>query len=333
MIKVAINGFGRIGRLALREILTGTDFDIVAINGTSSPEDCAYLFKYDSTFRTFHPEMISYDENNLIINNSKYIKIFQEMDASNLPWKELDIDLVLECSGHYTKYDDALKHINAGAKKVLISAPGKGDMKTIVYGVNDGVVDGNEQIVSAASCTTNCLAPVLNVINKKFGIKEGMMSTIHAYTNDQNTLDGNHNKGITSRRGRGCFQNIIPTSTGAAGAIGKVIPELKGKLIGCAYRVPVSDGSMIDLTLELDKNVTIEQINQAFIDAQSSVLKVTNDPVVSSDVVGNKCGALVDLSLTNVLGSNGRLVKIVAWYDNEMGYTSQMMKTAKVLFR
>ena len=229
MIKVAINGFGRIGRLALREILTGTDFDIIAINGTSSPEDCAYLFKYDSTFRTFHPEMISYDENNLIINNSKYIKIFQEMDASNLPWKELDIDLVLECSGHYTKYDDALKHINAGAKKVLISAPGKGDMKTIVYGVNDGVVDGNEQIVSAASCTTNCLAPVLNVINKKFGIKEGMMSTIHAYTNDQNTLDGNHNKGITSRRGRGCFQNIIPTSTGAAGAIGKVIPELKGK--------------------------------------------------------------------------------------------------------
>jgi glyceraldehyde 3-phosphate dehydrogenase len=308
-------------------------YEVVAINDLTSPKMLAHLLKYDSAQGRYEKaDTVSAGEDSITVDG-KEIKIYAKADANELPWGEIGVDVVLECTGFYTSKEKSMAHINAGAKKVLISAPGKGDMKTIVYGVNDDVVDGNEQIVSAASCTTNCLAPVLNVINKKFGIKEGMMSTIHAYTNDQNTLDGNHNKGITSRRGRGCFQNIIPTSTGAAGAIGKVIPELKGKLIGCAYRVPVSDGSMIDLTLELDKNVTIEQINQSFIDAQSSVLKVTNDPVVSSDVVGNKCGALVDLSLTNVLGSNGRLVKIVAWYDNEMGYTSQMMKTAKVLFR
>ena len=334
MIKVAINGFGRIGRLAFRQMITGTDFDVVAINDLTSAEDLAYYLKYDTNHRRFHEDKISSVDNCLVINNAKKIPVYAEKDPSNLPWKDLDVDLVLECTGLFTKYEDAMKHIFAGAKKVLISAPGKGDMKTIVYGVNDSILDGQEQIVSAASCTTNCLAPVLNVLDKEFGIVKGYMSTIHAYTNDQATLDIAHKKGFASRRGRACAMNIIPASTGAASAIGKVLPSLAGKLNGVAYRVPVSDGSMIDLVLELNKNATVQEINQALERNANDTLKVTNDPIVSSDVIGMKCGAVVDLGLTTVLDVDGKeLVKVVAWYDNEMGYTTQMMKTAKRMFQ
>lgn len=334
MVRVAINGFGRIGRLAFRQMITGTDFDVVAINDLTSAEDLAYYLKYDTNHRRFHEDKISSVDNYLVINNVKKIPVYAQKDPSNLPWKELNVDLVLECTGLFTKYDDAMKHIEAGAKKVLISAPGKGEMKTIVYGVNDEILDGSEQIVSAASCTTNCLAPVLAILDKSFGVNRGYMSTIHAYTNDQVTLDVAHKKGYASRRGRACAMNIIPASTGAASAIGKVLPNLEGKLNGVAYRVPVSDGSMIDLVLELSKNVTVEDINLAFEQNANETLKVTNDPVVSSDVIGMKCGAVVDLRLTTVLDVAGKqLVKVVAWYDNEMGYTTQMMKTAKRMFQ
>ncbi len=333
MIKVAINGFGRIGRLAFREMITGTDFDVVAINDLTQADDLAYLLKYDTTHRSFHKEAITSVDNYIVINNEKKIPVFFEKDPSSLPWASLGVDLVLECTGLFTKYEDAYKHIEAGAKKVLISAPGKGEMKTIVYGVNDSILDGSEVIVSAASCTTNCLAPVLNVLDQNFGIVKGYMSTIHAYTNDQATLDIAHKKGYRSRRGRACAANIIPSTTGAATAIGKVLPNLEGRLSGGAYRVPVTDGSMIDLVLELKDKVSVEQLNQVFIANQSESLSVTDDPVVSSDVIGQRVGALVDLSLTSVLECDGgQLVKVVAWYDNEMGYTAQMMRTAKKMF-
>ena len=333
MIRVAINGFGRIGRLAFREMITGVNFDVVAINDLSSAEELAYLLKYDTNHRRFYEDLIGNVDNNLVINNQKYIPVFNETDPENLPWESLAVDLVLECTGHFTSLEGAQKHIKAGAKKVLISAPGKGDMKTIVYGVNDNILDGSETIVSAASCTTNCLAPVLKVIDDNFGIKMGFMSTIHAYTNDQVTLDVAHKKGIKERRGRACAQNIVPTSTGAAKAIDKVLPALKDKLSGVAYRVPVSDGSMIDLTLYLEKSVTKELINDTLRNNESICLKTTKDPIVSSDVIGMKIASLVDESLTQVIKAEDQeLVKIVSWYDNEMGYTHQMMNTAYALF-
>ena len=334
MIRVAINGFGRIGRLAFREMITGVNFDVVAINDLSSAEELAYLLKYDTNHRRFYEDLIGNVDNNLVINNQKYIPVFNETDPENLPWESLDVDLVLECTGHFTSLEGAQKHIKAGAKKVLISAPGKGDMKTIVYGVNDNILDGSETIISAASCTTNCLAPVLKVIDDNFGIKMGFMSTIHAYTNDQVTLDVAHKKGIKERRGRACAQNIVPTSTGAAKAIDKVLPNLKDKLSGVAYRVPVSDGSMIDLTLYLEKSVTKELINDTLRNNESVCLKTTKDPIVSSDVIGMKVASLVDESLTQVIKTEDQeLVKIVSWYDNEMGYTHQMMNTAYALFK
>ena len=334
MIRVAINGFGRIGRLAFREMITGVNFDVVAINDLSSAEELAYLLKYDTNHRRFYEDLIGNVDNNLVINNQKYIPVFNETDPENLPWESLDVDLVLECTGHFTSLEGAQKHIKAGAKKVIISAPGKGDMKTIVYGVNDNILDGSETIISAASCTTNCLAPVLKVIDDNFGIKMGFMSTIHAYTNDQVTLDVAHKKGIKERRGRACAQNIVPTSTGAAKAIDKVLPALKDKLNGVAYRVPVSDGSMIDLTLCLEKNVTKELINDTLRNNKSICLKTTKDPIVSSDVIGMKIASLVDESLTQVIKTEDQeLVKIVSWYDNEMGYTHQMMNTAYALFK
>lgn len=333
MIRVAINGFGRIGRLAFREMITGVNFDVVAINDLSSAEELAYLLKYDTNHRRFYENLIGNVDNNIVINNQKYIPVFNETDPENLPWESLDVDLVLECTGHFTSLEGAQKHIKAGAKKVLISAPGKGDMKTIVYGVNDNILDGSETIISAASCTTNCLAPVLKVIDDNFGIKMGFMSTIHAYTNDQVTLDVAHKKGIKERRGRACAQNIVPTSTGAAKAIDKVLPNLKDKLSGVAYRVPVSDGSMIDLTLYLEKSVTKELINDTLRNNESVCLKTTKDPIVSSDVIGMKVASLVDESLTQVIKTEDQeLVKIVSWYDNEMGYTHQMMNTAYALF-
>ncbi len=332
MIKVAINGFGRIGRLAFREMITGNDFDCVAINDLTNAEDLAYLLKYDTNHRSFHEDKISYEGDEIIINDRKRIKVFSEKDPENLPWGDLKVDVVLECTGAFTDLEGAQKHIKAGAKKVIISAPGKGEMKTIVYNVNDNTLDGTEEIISAASCTTNCLAPVLNVLEKEFGIERGFMTTVHAYTNDQATLDIPHKKGILSRRGRACAANIVPTSTGAASAIGKVIPALEGKMDGNALRVPVPDGSVVDVTLELKRTVSEEEINEAFETNQSETIKFTMDPVVSSDVIGKKIGALVDGLSTKVLSCNGKqLVKVIAWYDNEMGYTAQMMRTAKRL--
>lgn len=334
MIRVAINGFGRIGRVAFREMITSRDFDIVAINSTKEAEELAYLLKYDTVHRSFHENEIIGKDNEIIVADKKHIKVFTEKEPENLPWKELNIDLVLECTGLFTKEEDARKHIIAGAKKVLISAPGKGNMKTIVYNVNDNILDGSEEIVSASSCTTNCLAPVLKVLNDNFGIVKGFMTTVHAYTSDQNSLDGTHKKGIVSRRGRAAAENIVPTSTGAASSIGLVIPELEGKLDGMALRVPVYDGSIIDVTVELEKNPTIEDINNTFLNNQNDTLKITNDPIVSSDIIGKRCGALVDGLLTNIVEvDNKKLYKVVAWYDNELGYTVQMLKTAKCMFK
>lgn len=333
MIKVAINGFGRIGRLAFRQIVTQTDFDIVAINDLTSAEDLAYLVKYDTVHRSFHEDEITYEGDSIVVAGTKRIKVFSETDPVNLPWGELGVDLVLECTGKFTKYEDAKKHLDAGAKKVLISAPGKGEMKTIVYNVNHNDLTSEDTIVSAASCTTNCLAPVLKVINDNIGIKKGFMTTVHAYTNDQATLDIAHKKGIKARRGRACAQNIVPASTGAAKAIGLVIPDLLNKMDGNAFRVPVADGSVIDVTLELKKNTTVEEINNLFKDNQDETLKYTEDPIVSSDIIGKKYGALVDGLSTSIVEADGtQLVKIVAWYDNEYGYTAQMLRTAKKMF-
>lgn len=333
MIKVAINGFGRIGRLAFRQIVTGTDFDIVAINDLTNAEDLAYLVKYDTVHGSFHENEIDFEGNEIVIAGKKRIKVYSESDPTNLPWGELGVDLVLECTGKFTSLEDASKHISAGAKKVLISAPAKGDVKTIVYGVNDNKLTKEDVVVSGASCTTNCLAPVLNIINKNIGIKKGFMTTVHAYTNDQATLDIAHKKGIKARRGRACAQNIVPASTGAAKAIGLVIPELLNKLDGNALRVPVADGSIIDVTLELNKNTSVDEINGLFKNNQSEVLKFTMDPIVSSDVIGKKYGAVVDGLSTAVVESEGtQLFKVVAWYDNEYGYTAQMLRTAKKMF-
>ena len=334
MIKVAINGFGRIGRLAFRQIVTQTDFDIVAINDLTSAEDLAYLVKYDTVHGSFHEDEIKAEGNEIVVAGVKRIKVFSETDPANLPWGELGVDLVLECTGKFTARDDAMKHITAGAKKVLISAPGKGEMKTVVYNVNDNILTSDDVIVSAASCTTNCLAPVLNIIHKNIGVKKGFMTTVHAYTNDQATLDIAHKKGIKSRRGRACAQNIVPYSTGAAKAIGLVIPELLGKLDGNALRVPTADGSVVDLTLELSRNTSVEEINKLFMDNQNETIKFTIDPIVSSDCVGKKFGAIVDGLSTSIVEADGsQLVKIIAWYDNEYGYTAQMLRTAKKMFQ
>ncbi len=334
MIKVAINGFGRIGRLAFRQIVTQTDFDIVAINDLTNAEDLAYLVKYDTVHGSFHEDEIKAEGNEIVVAGVKRIKVYSETDPANLPWGELGVDLVLECTGKFTQKEDAMKHITAGAKKVLISAPGKGDMKTIVYNVNDNILTNDDIIVSAASCTTNCLAPVLNILQKNIGIKKGFMTTVHAYTNDQATLDIAHKKGIKSRRGRACAQNIVPSSTGAAKAIGLVIPELLGKLDGNALRVPTADGSVVDLTLELSRNTSVEEINKLFSENQNETIKFTMDPIVSSDCLGKKVGAIVDGLSTSIVEAEGsQLVKVLAWYDNEYGYTAQMLRTAKKMFQ
>lgn len=328
-MKVAINGFGRIGRLVFRIMNESDEFDVVAINDLSDAKQLAHLLKYDSSQGSYRKEEISYKDNYLLVGG-KHILVFSEADPVNLPWDRLDIDMVFECSGHFTKEEDANKHILAGAKKVIISAPAKGNVKTIVYGVNEEILTGDEKIISAASCTTNCLAPVLKVVNDNFGIKRGYMTTIHAYTNDQVMLDVSHKKGIEARRGRAGAVNIVPSSTGAAKAIGLVIPELDGRLKGSAMRVPVSDGSVVDLVLELERNVTIPTLNNAFINAKSDVLEATYEPIVSSDVIGDTHGGVVDLLLTDILEVDDRqFVKIVAWYDNEMGYSSQMVRCAK----
>lgn len=330
-MKIAINGFGRIGRLVFRIMNDNPNFEVVAINDLTDAEQLAYLLKYDTAHRNYHLNDISFEGDYLIFKDKK-IRVFSETDPENLPWGELGVDEVFECTGHFTSKEGANKHIIAGAKKVIISAPAKGDLKTIVYNVNHNILSSEDTIISAASCTTNCLAPVLNVIEKNIGIEKGYMTTVHSYTNDQATLDIAHKKGAYSRRGRACAANIIPTSTGAATAIGRVIPSLDGRFSGSALRVPTITGSMIDLTLELKQNITKEQLNELFKNNQNETIKVTNDPIVSSDIIGSYLGALVDLDLTEVLEVDGKqLVKIVAWYDNEMGYSAQMVRTALYL--
>lgn len=326
MKKIAINGFGRIGRLVFRIIEELENLEVVAVNDLSTPEELAYLLKYDTNHGRYNKK-ITFDENNIYVNN-RQIKVYKEMEPNKLPWKKLDIDVVLECTGKFTSLEGAKEHINAGAKKVLISAPGKGEMKTVVYNVNHEILTDKDIIVSAASCTTNCLAPVLKVLNDKFKVIRGNMTTIHAYTNDQATLDVSHKKGILERRGRACAMNMIPTSTGAAKAIGKVLPELDGKLLGSAIRVPVADGSLIDLVVELGRKTTKEEINRAFAQNVSETLQYTEDPIVSSDIISSTCGATVDANLTNIIEvDNKQLVHVVAWYDNEMGYSYQMVRT------
>ena len=331
MVKVAINGFGRIGRLVFRLMDSDPEFEIVAINDLTDAEQLAYLLKYDTNHRNYRVDEISFEGDKLVVGD-KRIPVFAEKDPAFLPWKAMDVDIVFECTGAFTSLEKAMAHINAGAKKVIISAPAKGELKTIVYNVNHETLDGSEQVISAASCTTNCLAPVLNVIDKVFGVEKGYMTTVHAYTNDQATLDVPHKKGIKARRGRACAANIVPASTGAASAIGNVLPNLKGKLDGAAMRVPVPTGSVVDLTLELKRNTTKEEINDALKVNANETLKFTMDPIVSSDVIGLGYGAIVDGLSTNVLEVDGRqLVKVVAWYDNEMGYSTQMVRTAKYL--
>lgn len=328
-IKVAINGFGRIGRLVFRIMQEDPSFDVVAINDLTDAAQLAYLLKYDTSHRRYRTDEITNDDENIIINKDK-IRIYAEPDPSNLPWKDLGIDVVFECTGFFTSKEKAMAHIDAGAKKVIISAPAKGDLKTIVYNVNHETLTGEEKVISAASCTTNCLAPVMKLICDNYGVEKGFMTTVHAYTNDQATLDVAHKKGHMARRGRAAAANIVPSSTGAASAIGLVIPELNGKLDGTAMRVPVTTGSVVDLTLELKRKVTIEEINELFKNNENETIKYTEDPIVSSDIIGMRCGALVDGLLTNIVEVDGKqLVKIVAWYDNEMSYSAQMVRTAK----
>ena len=325
MVRVAINGFGRIGRLAAREIQNYEDMEVVAVNDLTDDDFLAHLFKYDSTQGRFDGN-IEVLENSFKINGHE-VKSFTEKDPANLPWGDLNIDIVLECTGFFTDEKDARKHLDAGAKKVLISAPGKGNMKTIVYGVNENTLDGTEEIVSAASCTTNCLAPVVKVLNDEFGIKQGLMTTIHAYTGDQNTLDAPHAKG-DYRRARAAAENIVPNSTGAAKAIGLVLPELKGKLDGGAQRVPVATGSLTEVTVTLDKNVSAEDVNNAMKNAANPSFGYNEDEIVSTDIIGIKEGSLFDATQTRVLEVDGKqLVRAVAWYDNEMSYTAQLVRT------
>lgn len=331
MIKVAINGFGRIGRLVFRLMEESNDFEVVAINDLTDAEQLAYLLKYDTNHRNYRTSEISNEEDAILVGGRR-IQVYAETDPANLPWKDLDIDVVMECTGRFTDKEKASIHIGAGAKKVVISAPAKGDIKTIVYNVNEDILTGEEEVISAASCTTNCLAPVLNVLHNEFGIEKGYMTTVHAYTNDQATLDVPHKKGIKARRGRAAAANIIPASTGAASAIGKVLKDLDGRLDGTAMRVPVSTGSVIDLVLELKRNTTVEEINSALKNNTNETLGYTDDPIVSSDVIGSHFGSLVDGLSTSILEVDGKqLVKVVAWYDNEMSYTAQMVRTAKYL--
>ena len=327
-MKVAINGFGRIGRLVFRIMEESDDFEVVAINDLTNAKQLAHLLKYDSSQGRYRVDEITYRDDYLIVGKRE-IRVYAESDPSSLPWGKLGIDMVFECSGKFVTEEGANLHIKAGAKRVIVSAPCKGNVKTVVYGVNEDTLTGDEKVISAASCTTNCLAPVLKVLDDNFTINRGFMTTIHAYTNDQTVLDVAHRKDIEARRGRAASVNIVPTSTGAAKAIGLVLPSLEGKLKGTSMRVPVSDGSCVDLVLELSRPVDVSTINNQFINAKSEVLGATYDPIVSSDVIGSSYGAVVDLLLTDVLDTPlGQLVKVVAWYDNEMGYSHQMVRTA-----
>jgi glyceraldehyde 3-phosphate dehydrogenase len=324
--RVAINGFGRIGRLAFRLMFDSPEFEIVALNDLTSAKTLANLLKYDSAQGRYKSDSITAGEDSITVDG-KEIKIYSERDPEALPWGELKVDVVIEATGFFRTKEAAEKHITAGAKRVLISAPAKGDMKTIVYNVNDNILDGTETVLSGASCTTNCLAPIAQVLDKEFGLVKGLMTTIHAYTNDQVTLDGPH---ADLRRGRAAAANIIPTTTGAAVAVGLVLPQLKGKLDGGAMRVPTITGSLVDLTVELGKKVTVEEINAAMKAASNETLGYTEDPIVSTDVIGIEFGTLFDAGCTTVIEADGKqMVKVVMWYDNEMSYTAQMVRLAK----
>ena len=330
-VKVAINGFGRIGRLAFRQMFGAQGYEIVAINDLTSPKMLAHLLKYDSAQGRYEKaETVSAGEDSITVDG-KTIKIYKEQDANNLPWGELDVDVVLECTGFYTSKEKSQAHINAGAKKVVISAPAGNDLPTIVYSVNENILTKEDKIISAASCTTNCLAPMADALNKFAPIQSGIMSTIHAYTGDQMVLDGPHRKGDL-RRARAAAVNIVPNTTGAAKAIGLVIPELKGKLIGSAQRVPVPTGSTTILTAVVKgKDITEESINAAMKAASNDSFGYTDEPLVSSDIIGITYGSLFDSTQTMVTKISEDLyqVQVVSWYDNENSYTSQMVRTIK----
>lgn len=329
MIKVAINGFGRIGRLAFRKILNEENIEVVAINDLTDTKTLSHLLKYDSAQKRIDNE-INFDEENIIVDGKK-IKVYKESDPENLPWRELDIDVVLECTGLFRTREKASKHILAGAKKVLISAPSDDDVKTIVYNVNHNILTSEDNIISGASCTTNALAPIAKVLNNNFGISIGYMITTHAYTNDQNLLDLPHKKGDL-RRARAAANNIVPNSTGAAKAIGLVIPELKGKLDGSANRVPVVTGSLVELICEVEKETNVEEINKIFKNNSNESMGYTDEELVSTDIIGINYGSLFDSTLTKVMNvSNKTIVKIAAWYDNEASYTSQLIRTLKYI--
>lgn len=333
-MKIAINGFGRIGRLAFRQMFNNSDYEIVAINDLTSPDMLAYLLKYDSAQKRFDNYEISATENSIIVDG-KEIKIFAEPDASKIPWGNLDVDVVLECTGFYASKDKSQAHIDAGAKKVIISAPAGDDVKTIVYGVNEDKLTDEDKIISAASCTTNCLAPVAYHLNNKYEIISGIMTTVHAYTGDQMILDGPHRKG-NLRRARAGAANIVPNSTGAAKAIGLVIPELNGKLIGSAQRVPVITGSTTILVAVVKgKDITKDSINEYMNNHKSESYGYNNEQIVSSDVIGTMYGSLFDATQTMVskIDEDTYQVQVVSWYDNEAGYTAQMLRVAKHLMK
>jgi glyceraldehyde 3-phosphate dehydrogenase len=326
-VKVAINGFGRIGRLVFRQIYDMQGIDVVAINDLTSPEVLAHLLKYDSAQGRFGQE-VKHSENSITVNGDE-VKIYAQKDPAQIPWGSHDVDVVIECTGFFTDKSKAEAHITAGAKRVVISAPATGDLKTVVFNVNHAILDGSETIISCASCTTNCLAPMAKTLNDNFGIITGIMSTIHAYTNDQNTLDAPHPKGDL-RRARAAAANIVPNSTGAAKAIGLVLPELKGKLDGGAQRVPVITGSVTELYSILEKTVTADEVNAAMKAASNESFGYNEDEIVSSDVIGIRFGSLFDATQTKVqVVGDKQLVKTVSWYDNEMSYVSQLVRTVK----
>jgi glyceraldehyde 3-phosphate dehydrogenase len=326
-VKVAINGFGRIGRLVFRQIHDMEGIDVVAINDLTSPEVLAHLLKYDSAQGRFNQE-VTHSENSISVNGDE-IKIYAQKDPAQIPWGQHGVDVVLECTGFFTDKAKAEAHLKAGAKKVVISAPATGDLKTIVFNVNHDILDGSETVISCASCTTNCLAPMAKVLDDTFGIVGGLMTTVHAFTNDQNTQDAPHPKGDL-RRARAAAYNIVPNSTGAAKAIGLVLPNLKGKLDGTAQRVPVLTGSLTELTVILGKKTSIEEVNAAMKAASNESYGYTEDEIVSSDIVGMTFGSLFDATQTKVLTAGDvQLVKTVSWYDNEMSYVSQLVRTVK----
>jgi glyceraldehyde 3-phosphate dehydrogenase len=324
-IKVAINGFGRIGRLVYRQIYNMQGIEVVAINDLTSPATLAHLLKYDSAQGRFNHNVTSSTDAIQVEGNE--VKIYAQKDPAQIPWGAHNIDVVLECTGFFTDKDKAMAHITAGAKRVVISAPATGDLKTVVFNVNHEILDGTETVISCASCTTNCLAPMAKVLNDQFGIVTGIMTTIHAYTNDQNTLDAPHPKNDL-RRGRAAAANIVPNSTGAAKAIGLVLPELKGKLDGGAQRVPTITGSLTELTCILNKQTSAEEINAAMKAAANDSFGYNEDEIVSSDIIGTTYGSLFDATQTKVMTvGDAQLVKTVSWYDNENSYVSQLVRT------